>query len=166
MRRCVAFEGGKGFGADVMFNPLGVHFGDPFGDAEASEEGHDGFVPAFARGGEGAAFFRQKNRAIGLRRNEAGVLQASDSAIDSDVSDAEAFGEINNARFANFNQEIGNGFDVILGDFVGVFAPGLREVFGLPFSARVRIFCRFARCHLSGSNETGICLWRRVQREG
>lgn len=162
--RCVAFECRKGFRADVMFNPFGVHFGDALGDTEASEEGDDSFVTVFAGGGKGASFFGQKNRAIGLRRDQAGVLQTGDGAIDRDVSYAEAIGEVNDARLANFNQEIGNGLDVILGDLIGVFAPGLREVFGLSFSARVRISCRFARCHLSGSNETGICLCRRVQR--
>jgi hypothetical protein len=122
-----------------MFNAFGIHLGDAFGNAEAAQKGDNGFVPVFAGGGEGSAFFSQKNGAIGLGSDEAGVLKTGDGAIDSDVGDSKAFGEIDDARLADFGNEIGDGLDVVFGDFVCVFAPGLGEVFGLSFAASVRI---------------------------
>jgi hypothetical protein len=140
-------ERGKSFRADMMLDSFGVHFGDAFRDTEAAEESDDSFVPAFARGGNCAAFAGQKNGAIRLRSDKAGVLQTGDGAIDSDVSDAESFGEVNDTRLTDFRNEIGDGLDVVLGDFVGVFAPSLGEVLGLSLAACVRICCHFARCH-------------------
>ena len=48
----MTFEGGKGFAADVMFDAFGIHFGDAFGDAEATKKGDDRFVSALASGRE------------------------------------------------------------------------------------------------------------------
>src|SRR5882724_7953079 len=94
LARCrMAFKCRKRFRADVMLNAFGIHFRDAFGHAEAAQEGDDGFVPAFARGGESTAFFSQKNGTIWLGGNEAGVLQASDGAVDRDVGDAKSFCE-------------------------------------------------------------------------
>jgi hypothetical protein len=136
----VPFECRKGFGTDVMLDAFGIHFGDAFGNSEAAQESDDGIVPTFAGGGEGSAFFGQKNGTIWLGSHQAGMLQASDGAIDGDVSNAEAFGEVNDAGFTGFGNEVGDGFDVILSNFVGVLAAGLREVLGLSFTGGVRVF--------------------------
>jgi hypothetical protein len=129
----MTFEGRKCFGADVMFDSFGIHFCDAFRDAETTEEGDDSFVAALASGRERSPFVGEKNRAIRLRGNEPRVLEPGYSAIDGDMGHAEALGEVNDAGFANFCDEVGDGFDVILGNLVGVFAASLGKVLGLVF---------------------------------
>ena len=127
----MAFEGSERLRAHVMFDAFGVHFGDAFRDAKAAEESDDNFMATFASGGKGSSFFGEKNRAIWLSGDKACVLEPGYGAIDGDVSHAEAFGEINDTGFAHFCHKIGDGFDVILGNLVRMFAACLREVLGL-----------------------------------
>ncbi len=54
------------------------------------------------------------------------------------MSNTEAFGEIYHTRFACFRDQIGDGLDIILGDFVCVFTPGLRKILSLLFRSRAR----------------------------
>lgn len=98
----MAFEGGERFRADVMFDAFSVHLSNAFGDAKAAEEGDDGFVATFARGGKSSSFFGEKNRAIRLGGNKACVLEPGYGAIDGDVCHAEPFREVNDAGFAHF----------------------------------------------------------------
>ena len=64
-------------------------------------------------------------------------MQPGDSAIDGDMGHTEAFGEVNDAGFANFCDQIGNGLDIILGNLVGVFASSLGKVLGLALIAGI-----------------------------
>ena len=135
----MALERGEGFGADMVFNAFGIHLRDTFRDPKAAQECNHSFVPTFARGGERATLVGQKNCAIRLGGHQAGLLQPSDGPIHSNVRDAEAFSEVNNPRFPDFAEQIRNGLDVILGDFVGVFAARLREILGLSLAARAPV---------------------------
>ena len=98
----MAFEGRKRFRADVMLDAFGIHFGDAFGDAEATEEGEDSFVAVLASGRESSPFFGEKNGTIRLRGNEPRDLEPGYSAIDGDMSHPQPFGEVNDPGFANF----------------------------------------------------------------
>jgi hypothetical protein len=145
----MAFEGGERFRAHVMFDAFGIHFCDAFGDAEATEEGDDSLVAALASARQSSPFVGEKNRAIRLRGNEPRVLKPRNSPIDGDMGHAEALGEVNDAGFANFCDQVGDGFDVILGNLVGVFAASLRKVFGLAFIAGVSFSRCLSRGHLN-----------------
>ena len=138
------FKGSEGVGADVVLDAFGVHLGDAFGDAERAEKGDDGFVASFARGGEVAALIGEEDGAIGLGGDKAAFLQAGNGAIDGHVGHTEALGEVHDAGFAGFGNEIGDGFDIIFGDLVGMLAAGLGEVFGLAFTLgprRLDLWC-------------------------
>jgi hypothetical protein len=127
----LAFKGGEGFGADVVFHTFGVEFGDFGGDAEGAKEGDDGFVAAFGFVGEAASGVGEKNGAVRLGVDESGLAETKEGAVDGDVGDAETPGEIHHAGFAEGIGEIGNGFDVILGGFAGAVATRAGEVGGL-----------------------------------
>jgi len=131
----MAFEGGECFRADVMFDAFGVHFGDAFRDAKTAEEGNNDFVATFASGGKSSPFFGEKNRAVRLGGNKACVLEPSYGAIDGNVSHTESFGEVNDAGLAEFGNQIGDGFNVILGNLVRMFAASLGKVFSLALVA-------------------------------
>jgi hypothetical protein len=117
-----------------MFYSLGIHFRDALGNAEAAKKINNGLVPAFAGDSERASFFSEKNGTVRLRSNQARSLQTRDGAIDSHVGDSQAFRQVHNARFAKLRNQIRDGFDVILGNLIGVFAAGLREVLSLAFA--------------------------------
>jgi hypothetical protein len=68
---------------------------------------------------------------VWLSGNQACVLEPGYGAVDSDMSHAEAFGEINDTGFADFCDQIGDGFNVIFGNLVGMFAASLGKVLGL-----------------------------------
>lgn len=160
----MAFEGGEGFRADMMLDAFSIHFSDAFRDTEAEEERDDGFMPALARSGEGPAFFGQKNRAIWLGGDKTGLLQASNGAIDGDVGDAEPLGKVNDASFAEFHKQIGDCFDVILGDFIRVFAPGLSEILCLSFTDGARIFRCLRQCHSKAMDSNWRIDWQNSER--
>jgi hypothetical protein len=149
----MTFEGGKRFRADVMLDAFGIHFRDAFGDAKATEESDNSFVAALASGRERSAFVGEKNRAIWLSGNKACVLEPGYSAIDGDMSYAQAFGEVNDTGFADFCDQVGDGFNalsgeeegscivegfnLILANLVRMFAACLREILGLAFVAGI-----------------------------
>lgn len=141
------FECSQGIRADVMLDALGIHFRDAIGNPKASKEIDNRFVPAFARDGKRAPFFSEKNRAIRLGSNQAGILQTCDGSIDRNVGDAEAFGEIHDPRFAKFCHEVRNGFDVIFGNLVGMLTAGLGQVLCLAFAADAWFSGCFPCCH-------------------
>lgn len=125
------FEGGQGFGTDVVFDAFGIHFGNSFRDAERTQKAHDRFVAALAPAGQIPALIGQENRAVRLGSDKAGFLQANDRAINRDVRDPQPAGEIDYSCFPGFVNQIGNGFNVIFSDLAGMLAPGLRKVLGL-----------------------------------
>jgi len=109
----------------VVLNSFSIHFCDAFRNAERAEKRDNSFMPGLAGGGQVAASIRQENRAIGLRGYKAALLESRNGAIDGDVCDAETFCQVDDARFAGFGDQIGDGLNVILRDFVGVLAAGL-----------------------------------------
>lgn len=124
-----------------MFDAFGVHFRHAFRNAKAAEESDDSLVASFASGRKRSPLFSKKNCPVRLRSDEAGLLQPSDGPIDGDVSHTETFGEIDDARFAQFGDQVGDGLDIILGNLVGMFAASLRKVLSLAFGARTSFFC-------------------------
>lgn len=113
------------FRADMVFDSLGVGACGFGCDSESGQKGDDRFVPRFGAGSEVASGVGQENGAVGLGGDEAGFLEALDGADDGDVSNAEGFGQIGGASFALCRDEIGDGFDVVLGAFFGVLEAGL-----------------------------------------
>jgi hypothetical protein len=68
------------------------------------------------------------------------------------MSNTQPPGQVHDARFAGFRNQIGDGFHVVLRDLIRVFAAGLGQVFRLPLgtapSARFVRQVSFYRCHL------------------
>ena len=58
-------------------------------------------------------------------------LQPDDCVIYRDVGHAQPLGEVHDARFARFGNQIGDGFHVVFCYLIGVFTAGLGQVFRL-----------------------------------
>lgn len=124
-------ERGEGFVADVVFDAFGVTFSGFAADPEGAEEGGDGFVAGFAVACEGGSGFGEEDGAVGFGADEALALESGDGAADGDVGDAEGSGEVDDAGFAGEGDEVGDGFDVVFGDFAGVVLACFGETAGL-----------------------------------
>lgn len=117
-------EGGKGFWADVVLDALSIASRHLFGNAERFQEIEDDFVTATGFLRKPAPGIGKKNRAIGLRGDEAVALKALDGAAYGDVGDAETARQVNDPRLACAGSEFGDQFHVVFGGFVRVLFPG------------------------------------------
>jgi hypothetical protein len=138
-RSCVLFSGsaartlrgeefvhrGERGGADVVFDAFGVGAGGRNGHAERLEESDDCLVAFLGAGGEGAAGGGEEDGAIRQRFDQALPLEALDGADDGHVGHAERTGDLRGPGFALLGDEVGDGFDVVLGPFLGMGAAGV-----------------------------------------
>ncbi len=122
-------EGRQCFRTDVMLNPLGIQLGSFFGDAQRTQKGHHGFMPAFAFLGELAAGVGQKNGPVRLGAHMAGPLQPRQRAVDGHMRDAQSPRQIRHARLALRQRQISDRLDVILRDLHRPVAPRPAEIF-------------------------------------
>ncbi|MGK0480767.1 MAG: voltage-dependent potassium channel beta subunit [Planctomycetota bacterium] len=106
---------GQGFGPDVVFDALGVHFGGRCGDADGEEEAEDSGVSLLGRRSHRHAGFRQLDGAVGGGEDEAVSLETIDGATDRDVADAKALREVADAGLAASLEELGDGLNVVFG---------------------------------------------------
>jgi len=114
-----------------MFDAFGVEFRSLFWNAQRSEEGDDDHVPTLAGCGQFVADFSQENSTIGLCDYVAVSLEAGDGAVDGYMGDPEAPGQIDHTGFPLSAGQVGDGFDVVLGNFRGVITPGMLQALGL-----------------------------------
>ena len=138
-------------------------------------------MPALARRRHFASLLGEEDGAIGLRGDVTRILQAANRPVDGDVRHAQPPGEVHHPSLTRFRDEVGDGFHVVFGRFVGVFAAGLGEVFRPAFDVAQRLgfsrrlsFCRshvFARSHLIKNTIDGrgrICslryIWQMIQQ--
>ena len=61
--------------ADMVLDALGIGRRDGFADAQLAEEGEYDLVPLLRFTGQLPAFTRQSDRAVGLGRDQSGILQ-------------------------------------------------------------------------------------------
>jgi len=150
--REVGDENSEGFLTDMVFEAFGVGLGRPGRHAERLEEGHDDFVPAPRFVGELAAGRREKNRPIRLRGDQPGPLEAADGPADSDVGHTQPPRQVDGARLAARGDEVGDGLDIVLRDFLRVRGPRPLEIVSERQRARVGGFGRRA-IHLNTKAE-------------
>ena len=109
---------GERGGADVVLDAFGVGAGGRDRHAERLEESDDCLVAFFGAGGEGAAGGGEEDGAVRQGFDQALPLEALDGADDGDVGHAERTGDVGGAGFAVLGDEVGDGFDVVLGAFL------------------------------------------------
>jgi len=63
-----------------------------------------------------------------LGGDQSTALEALNGAVDGDVRDAQAAGQIGHPRRAGGGDEFGNQLHIVQGDFLGVFLPGAAGV--------------------------------------
>ena len=93
------------------------------GDADRQQKFLDDHMPPAPVIGELAPGIGEEHRAVGLLRDELLVLQPPQCLDDRRRRNAKPFGDIGAARFAAFVDEIGDQFDIILGDLALVVGP-------------------------------------------
>ena len=117
--------------ADVVFNPLRVHLRDVIRDAQRTQKRRHRLVPPLAFGRQRPSFVCKKNCPIRLRGDKSHLAQPRDGADHRDMRDPQPSGQVHHARFAGVGDEVGDGFDIIFGNFIGMLAAGLGKVFRL-----------------------------------
>lgn len=118
-------HGGEGWRADVVFNALGIRPRGGRRNSEGFKKGDHGLVADLGFRREGASAGGEENGAVGSGGDETLALQPLDGADDGDVGDAELAGDVGGAGLAVFGDQIGDGFNVILGAFLRVGTAGL-----------------------------------------
>lgn len=149
----------------MVFDPLGVDLGGFGADADRGEEREDDFVAFADAACEFAAGVGQEDGAAGLGGDKAVTLQAGDGADDGDMGDAEALGEVGDAGFAAGFDEVGDGFDVVLGGGGGAGAAGPDVIVGLACSGGASGFRGFPsrfRGWSGGGSRRRFGRWRRA----
>jgi len=128
-------EGRQCFRADVVLNPFGILFGYSLRDAEGTKKLDDCLVALFALRRQLPSLVSEKNGAVWLRLDVAGLLEPSNGPVDSYVRHSQAPGEVHDARLTRFGEEVSDGFHIVFGDLVGMFAPDFGQVSGLTLSS-------------------------------
>ena len=86
-------------------------------------------MPLLAFRGERAAHAGQKNGAVRLRIHITGLFQSGQCAVDRHVGHTQPARQIHHARLAQRGRKVGDGLDVILGDFRRPVPAGPVETF-------------------------------------
>ena len=121
-------EGPERFRTDVVFHSLGVRIRNDVGHSERTQKFRDDLMAPSRILRQFLSGRSQKNGTIRLCRHQSIALQALEGAVDRDVGDAEAAGEISNACFAGGGDQFGNHLRVVLGRLLGVFLAGALQV--------------------------------------
>ncbi len=116
---------GERGGADVVFDAFRIGAGVRGRHAERLEKGDHCLVAVLGTGGEGASGGSEEDGAVGQGFDQAFALEALDRADDGDVGHAEGTGDVRGPGFAVFGNQIGDGFDVVLGAFLRMGAAGV-----------------------------------------
>ena len=111
----------------MVLHALGVRVGDLRGHAERPEKGGHDLMPPAGEPGELAARRGEKDGAIRQGRHQPGAAQALDRAVDRDVGDAQAPGQIGHAGLPFGRDQFGDHLDIVLGGFAGVLLAGAAE---------------------------------------
>ena len=107
----------QGLRADVVFDAFGVGGGGFLADAEGQQKLVHDLVSAAGRFCETRALTRQLDGSIRFGRHQTVALQPSDRSIGRDVSHPEMGREVDQPAGSFGVDQIGDGFDVILGEF-------------------------------------------------
>ena len=92
-------------------------------------------MPLLGVGRQPLSLFRKEDGTIGLTGDATITLQAPDGLIYRYVCNPEAVGQIHDPRLAHRGGKIGDGLNVILGGFPGVFHACLAQVLHLRVAA-------------------------------
>src|SRR5690606_3257728 len=102
-------------GTDVMFDPLGVDGGDPFGDADRPQKRQYGLVPLVRLSGQLLPAECERDWPIGLGLDQTVPLQTRDRAGDGDMADRETFCQVDDAAASALLDQFRDRLDVVLG---------------------------------------------------
>lgn len=121
-------ERGERFLADVMLHPFGVKVSHRFRHADRFQKFEDDLMSLARFLGETPAGLRQGNGPVRFGAHEAVAAQSLNRAVDRDMRDPQAPGQVSHPRCAGGLGEFGDEFDVVQGEFLGMFlagAPGI-----------------------------------------
>lgn len=128
----MAAENFQCFVADVVFNAFGVNFGCLGGDAQRLQEIDHDAVPVAGHFSNLSPAIGKENRPVWLRRYIPVALQAGDGLDHRHMRNTQSPRNIHRAGFTGGVDQIGDHFQIVLGD--GRAAVGAR----LPMDARLR----------------------------
>jgi len=118
-----ALERGEGFGADVVFDTLGVGACRGSGNSDGLEERGDDAVPVAGMLGQSPAVGGEEDRTVRLGGDEAVPLKAAHRLQHGDMGNSEAPGDVHGAGLAAGFDQVGDGFYVVFGDLGAVLLP-------------------------------------------
>jgi hypothetical protein len=110
-------KAGERFGADMVFDSLGVDRRDTFVNADRNEKTMHDVVALTAMSREPSPFGREFDRLVPFRGEVAFSLKAVHDFDDGHVADTKSLGQVGDTTRAVHINDIGDGFDIIFGRF-------------------------------------------------
>lgn len=124
----MANEGRERFAADVVFDALGIRFGDWLRYSEGNQEFDNGFMALAGFSRQTPSIRREEDRSVRLARHEALALQAFERAVCRHMCDAQPASEIGEASLPCPGYQLGDHLDIILGEFLRMILAGARGI--------------------------------------
>ncbi len=113
--------------ADVVFDPFGIDPRGLFGNPQCQQEGFHDLVLAPSVLGHFPAFVGKEDRAVGLLRDQFGLLQPFQGLDHRRVGDAEPQRDIGTPRLALLVDQVGDQLHIVLEQLRAVVRPDAPE---------------------------------------
>lgn len=147
-----ALEDGQSLRAHMMLDPFCVGSGNLRGNTHRFQKIDHDAVPGFGFDRKILSGLSEKDRAVRLATDEIRFLKALQSPDHGDVGNSHNLCQINGTRFADFLDEIRDGFHVILCPFLRMLMPNLPLMRGRLKRRSWMLASAFGRRFFSGRN--------------
>lgn len=108
------------FGADVMFNSLGVDGSDSLRDADGEQEMIHQLVPFLGLSSKAGPLFCQHDGPVWLGIDKPFLFETADDFCHRNMADCKSFGQIDDAAVPSKFLDFRDRFDIVLRSFGGV----------------------------------------------